>query len=359
MSKFHSLEVASVKNETSDAISISFKIPADLQQEFQYKQGQYLTIQAIINGEDIRRAYSLCSSPVTGELPAVTCKRVDGGKMSNYLATEAKPGMFLNVMPPQGRFFTEIDPTNQKQYILVGGGSGITPLISIIKTVLLKEPGSTCTLIYGNRNSNSIIFKQELDQLEASNPGRLRLIYSIDTPENGWNGVTGLLTTDKISQLITEFLGTLPNREYFLCGPEGLMQQARMAFNKLNLPSNNVHIEFFTAPVNDKKVEPEKKAEEVLDFEGSKVYVTLGGKESEVIIKDNKLSILHAAIKSGLDAPFSCEAGICSTCMAKVTEGAVRMDENNILSDEEVAKGYVLTCQSHPTTKIVRLEYYD
>jgi ring-1,2-phenylacetyl-CoA epoxidase subunit PaaE len=357
MSKFHSLEVASVKQETSDAISISFKIPAELQQEYSYKQGQYLTLQAIINGEDVRRAYSLCSSPVTGEMPAVTCKRVEGGKMSNYLASTIKPGMTMNVMPPQGRFFTEMDPVNIKHYILVGGGSGITPLISIIKTVILKEPNSICTLIYGNRNMASIIFKKELDELAASNHGRLNIIYTLDNSESGWTGVTGLLTADKISELILQSHGNITNREYFLCGPEGLMTQARMAFNKLNLPSNNVHIEFFTAPVADKKVEEPKV--ENLDFEGSKVYVILDGKETEVIIKDNKLSILHAAIKSGLDAPFSCEAGICSTCMAKVTEGAVRMDENNILSDEEVAKGYVLTCQSHPTTKIVRLEYYD
>jgi ring-1,2-phenylacetyl-CoA epoxidase subunit PaaE len=358
MSKFHTLEVASVKQETSDAISISFKIPAELQEEYTYKQGQYLTLQAIIGDLDVRRAYSLCSSPVTGEMPAVTCKRVEGGKMSNYLANEIKPGMMMNVMPPQGRFFTEMDAAHQKHYILVGGGSGITPLISIIKTVLIKEPNSICTLIYGNRNLASIIFKNELDALAEKNPGRLHLVYSLDTAEAGWNGVTGLLTADKISSLIKEAHGTITNREYFLCGPEGLMTQARTAFNQLNLPSANVHIEFFTAPVADKKVEPAKE-EPALDFEGSKVFVTLDGKEREIIIKDNKLSILHAAIKAGMDAPFSCEAGICSTCMAKVTEGTVRMDENNILSDEEVARGYVLTCQSHPTSKIVRLEYYD
>lgn len=358
MSKFHQLEVAAVKQETSDAISISFKVPADLEQEYAYKQGQYLTLQAIIDGMDVRRAYSLCSSPVTGETPTVTCKRVDGGKMSNYLANEVKVGMRLNVMPPQGRFFTEINGANKKHYILIGGGSGITPLISIIKTVLLKEPESVCTLIYGNRNSSSIIFKTELDQLSNANPGRLRIIYSLDQADAGWTGVTGLLTADKISELIQQSHGEIANREYFLCGPEGLMTQARTAFNKLNLPSSHVHIEFFTAPVADKKVE-EPKEEPVYDFEGSKVYVKLDGKETEIIIKDSKISILHAAIKAGLDAPFSCEAGICSTCMAKVFEGTVKMDENNILSDEEVAKGFILTCQSHPTSKIVRLEYYD
>lgn len=278
--------------------------------------------------------------------------------MSNYLANEVKVGMKLNVMPPQGRFFTEIQPSNKKHYILVGGGSGITPLISIIKTVLLKESESKCTLIYGNRNSASIIFKSELDQLVAQYPNRLQVIYTIDQPESGWSGITGLLTADKISELIQQSHGEITNREYFLCGPEGLMTQARTAFNKLNLPSSNVHIEFFTAPVADKKVE-ETREEPVYDFEGSKVYVKLDGKETEIIIKDSKTSILHAAIKAGLDAPFSCEAGICSTCMAKVFEGTVKMDENNILSDEEVAKGYILTCQSHPTSKIVRLEYYD
>lgn len=350
MSKFHLLKVAAVKQETNDAISIAFEVPADLQNQFSYTQGQYLTIQASINGEDVRRAYSLCSSPATGELPMVTCKRVDGGKMSNYLNNEVKVGSTLNVMEPQGRFFTSMDATNTKHYILVGGGSGITPLFSILKTVLLKEPNSKISLIYGNRNNDSIIFKNELSELVTKHSDRLNIIHSLDNEH-------GMLTADKIAQHIQSVHGNISNREYFLCGPQGMMEQAQIAFKNLNLPTANVHIEFFSSPTSTEKKEEVKK-EAAMDFEGSKVFVMLGGKEKEIIIKD-KTTILHAAIKAGMDAPFSCEAGICSTCMAKVSEGTVKMDENNILSDEEIARGYVLTCQAHPTSKIVRLEYYD
>jgi ring-1,2-phenylacetyl-CoA epoxidase subunit PaaE len=309
-----------------------------------------------INGEKVRRAYSLSSSPVIDDLLTVTVKRVEGGKMSNKI-NEIELGTVIEVMPPQGRFFTEINASNRKHYFLIGGGSGITPLISIIKTVLYAEPNSRCTLIYGNRNSASIIFKKELDDLVASYPERLNVVYSIDHPEPGWNGLTGMLTADTIKQLITQHQGPIAEKEYFICGPAGMMEQAKQALQSLNVNSSNIHIEYFTAPTGGENKPVEVTAPES-DFEGSKVFVKLGGKQYELLIKD-KTTILHAAIKAGIDPPFSCEAGICSTCMAKVIEGSVKMDENNILTDEEVKKGFVLTCQAHPTSKIVVLEYYD
>lgn len=356
MPHFHLLTVSRKREETGDAISISFRIPEELKEAYRYKQGQYLTLKATINGESVRRAYSLCSSPVTGEDPTVTVKRVDGGKMSNYLNDVVKEGMQLEVMQPEGRFYTELSPAHKKQYILVGGGSGITPLISIIKTVLQTEPASKCSLIYGNRNSRSIIFRQELDTLVQQSGGRLDVTYLLDEAEAGWTGETGMLTADKAAALIRKVQSDITDREYFLCGPGGLMDQVKLAFQQLSLPQDKIHIEFFTAPVSDEK--KEETVVQNLDFEGSKVTVILNKKEYEIHIKDNA-TVLQAALKAGIDAPFSCEAGICSTCMAKVLEGSVRMDENNILTADEVKKGYVLTCQSHPTSKVVRLEYYD
>ena len=356
MSRFYNLPVVAKKQETADAVSISFQIPDDLKDQFRYKQGQYLTLQMDINGEKVRRAYSLSSSPVIDDLHTVTVKRVDGGKMSNRI-NDIELGTMMEVMPPQGRFFTEINASNRKHYFLIGGGSGITPLISIIKTVLHAEPNSKCTLIYGNRNAASIIFKQELDELVASHPERLNVVYSIDQSESGWNGLTGMLTADTIKQLISQHQGVLTEREYFICGPAGMMDQAKQAVQSLGVNASNIHIEYFTAPVGGEEKQVEVTAPEP-DFEGSKVFVKLGGKEYELLIKD-KTTILYAGIKAGIDPPFSCEAGICSTCMAKVIEGSVKMDENNILTDDEVKKGYVLTCQAHPTSKIVVLEYYD
>jgi len=357
MSRFYSLPVVFKKQETEDAISISFQIPDELKETFRYKQGQYLTLRADIGGESVRRAYSLCSCPLTDDHLTVTAKRVDGGKMSNYLNQSVQIGMKIEVMPPEGRFFTEMNAANRKHYVLIGGGSGVTPLISIIKTVLLAEPDSKCSLIYGNRNSQSIIFKEELDQLAQKNPGRLQIYYSLDQGEPGWNGETGLLKKDKVVDLIRGTYNEISEREYFLCGPSGLMDEVKDAFSYLNLPKDHVHIEFFTAPASSDEPKETAPAED-LNFDGSKVVVILDNKEYELFIKDNT-TILHAALKAGIDAPFSCEAGICSTCMAKVLEGSVRMDENNILTDDEVKKGYVLTCQSHPTARVVRLEYYD
>ncbi len=356
MSRFYNLPVVAKKQETADAVSISFQIPNELKEQFRYKQGQYLTLQMDINGEKVRRAYSLSSSPVIDDLHTVTVKRVKGGKMSNKI-NDIELGTVIEVMPPQGRFFTEINASNRKHYFLIGGGSGITPLISIIKTVLHAEPNSKCTLIYGNRNTASIIFKQELDALVATHPDCLSVLYSIDHPESGWNGLTGMLTADVIKQLITQHQGIITDREYFICGPAGMMDQAKMALQSLEVNLSNIHIEYFTAPIGVEEKPVEVTAPEP-DFEGSKVFVKLGGKEYELLIKD-KTTILHAGIKAGIDPPFSCEAGICSTCMAKVIEGSVKMDENNILTDDEVKKGYVLTCQAHPTSKIVVLEYYD
>jgi ring-1,2-phenylacetyl-CoA epoxidase subunit PaaE len=356
MSRFYTLPVAARKQETSDAVSISFEIPAELKDIFAYKQGQYLTIQAEISGEKVRRAYSLSSCPVTDNMHTVTVKKVDGGKMSNKINNEFQVGSMVEVMPPQGRFYTEMNASQQKHYFLLGGGSGITPLISIIKTVLKSEPQSKCTLIYGNRNASSIIFKNELDAMAQQYAERLNIIYSIDQSESGWSGHTGILTAESIRQFIEQHQSSIANREYFICGPGGMMENAKKAVQSLGVNDANLHIEYFSAPVgNDTTVEVTAPAP---DFEGSKVMVKLGGKEYELHIKDQS-TILYAGIKAGIDPPFSCEAGICSTCMAKVIEGSVRMDENNILTDAEVKKGYVLTCQAHPTSKVVVLEYYE
>lgn len=361
MSRFYSLPVVAKKYETRDAISISFQVPDELKEQFRYIQGQYLTLEAEINGEKIRRAYSLCSCPLTDDNLTVTVKRVAGGKMSNFLNDGLQLGTRINVMPPAGRFYTALNPAQKKHYFLVGGGSGITPLISIVKTVLLTEKESRCTLVYGNRDVESIIFRQEIDQLVQQSQGRLGVIYFLENFADGWSGEKGVMSKDMLQAVLSKCHDDILDREYFLCGPSAMMEEAKQAFAALQLPQERVHIEYFTSAIQADE-EEETSAETTAPVngtaEGHQVHVKLDGKQHVLQISD-RTTILQAGIRAGIDPPFSCEAGICSTCIAKVTEGSVKMDENNILTDDEVSRGFILTCQAHPLTPVVKLEYLE
>lgn len=355
MAQFHSLQIAEVIRETPDAVSISFEVPTELAQTFSYISGQYLTLKAIVAGEEVRRAYSLCSAPGLDRRLTVAVKEVSGGKMSVHLNRNTKAGDHIEVMPPEGRFYLPVDASLQRRYILIAGGSGITPMMSILRTVLNSEPNSSILLLYANRNKESIIFESKLQALVEQYGDRIEVKHFLDS---GASGVyqAGPLGQDVLKEsLASENWG--PQSHAFICGPGPMMEAAKQALLETGLPENQIYIEYFSAPTSADKVETAQASTEA-PTEGSKVFVTLYGETTEVLIKDNT-SILKAATKAGLDAPFSCEAGICSTCMAKITEGSARMDENNILSADEVKQGYVLTCQAHPTTSVVRLEYLD
>lgn len=355
MAQFHSLQIAEVVRETPDAVSISFEVPSELAQTFSYISGQYLTLKAIVAGEEVRRAYSLCSAPGLDRKLTVAVKEVSGGKMSVHLNRNTKAGDHIEVMPPEGRFYLPVDASLQRRYILIAGGSGITPMMSILRTVLNSEPNSSILLLYANRNKESIIFESKLQALVEQYGDRIEVKHFLDS---GASCVyqAGPLGQDVLKEsLASENWG--PQSHAFICGPGPMMEAAKQALLETGLPENQIYIEYFSAPTSADKVETAQASTEA-PTEGSKVFVTLYGETTEVLIKDNT-SILKAATKAGLDAPFSCEAGICSTCMAKITEGSARMDENNILSADEVKQGYVLTCQAHPTTSVVRLEYLD
>jgi ring-1,2-phenylacetyl-CoA epoxidase subunit PaaE len=355
MAQFYSLRVAEVLRETPDAVSISFEIPAHLASEFSYLSGQYLTLKANIGGEEVRRAYSLCSSPGQDAHLTVAVKEVQGGKMSVYLNRELKAGDTLGVMPPEGRFFLNHDAARARRYVLIAGGSGITPMISILRSALQAEPQSTFLLLYANRNRESIIFESKLDDLLQRYPQRVQVQHFLDAGAQG-SYQQGPLNAEVLSRALQQELWT-ENSHAFICGPGPMMEQAKEAVQNAGLAPERIYIEYFSAPVATEKVSA--PAESVAaPADGSRVIITLYGETTEVLIKDNT-TILKAATKAGLDAPFSCEAGICSTCMARIIEGSASMDENNILSADEVKQGYVLTCQSHPTSAVVRLEYLD
>lgn len=355
-SGFYKLKVDKITRETQDSVSIRLLVPPPLKGVFQYKAGQYLTLHAMINGEDVRRSYSVCSSPFIDSMPTVAVKQVPGGKMSTFLNSELKEGDLIEAMPPMGNFTVEPEANKQVHYVLFGGGSGITPLLSIAKTVLTQEPQSKVTLVYANRNIDSIIFRDELQQMEAEHSSSFKVIHILDEASEGWNGLTGMLSQPKIKQLLSMAVGDQQNAaHYYICGPGGLMQLVEESLKSFGIPNDHIHLEYFTAV----KKESSEDTATVPDESGSgpkKVKVELFGDEQTIEVPSDK-TILEAAQDAGMDPPYSCTVGVCTTCRARVYEGKVRMDEREGLSDAEIEEGFVLTCQSHPVTDFVDLRY--
>lgn len=354
MSKFHKLTVAEIKRETDDSVSIIFEVPSELLKDFEYIHGQHLTLKLIINGQEVRRSYSLSSSPLIKEPLRVTVKRVKSGIGSNHINDNFKKGDVLEVMTPMGNFHTELKSTNRKHYVLFAGGSGITPMMSIIKTTLIAEPQSKLTLFYGNYHEASTIFKKELDEIVAQNPDRLKIYYIFEKPStpNYPADLTGIMTKEKVKEIISKYVERNPVIEYFICGPGPMMDNVKEVLESNNVNKNFVHIEYFLS-VNE---EPKKNA---ADIKGAVCEVTViaDGTETTFQLATDGDAILDAAIDAGVDAPFSCKGAVCATCRAKLMEGKVTMTMNYALTDDEVADGYILTCQSHPTTPVVVVDY--
>ncbi len=360
MSRFHTLKVSAVKNEIAEAVSVSFEIPDELKSVFNYQPGQYATLRLNVNGETINRSYSFCSSPYTNEPITIAVKRVSGGRGSNFINDNFKPGVGVEVMEPMGNFYPVLSESNQKHYVLFGGGSGITPVISILKSVLVKEPLSRVTLFYGNRNTASIIFKDKLDELSSQYTDRLKVVHILDAPETGWSGYTGFVTKDLVQQLLRENTNlNFQNAEFFICGPTPMMKGVEEALTALQMPKEKVHIEYFTA-----KADEDKKAADVgtavaneTPFTGkTKVTIIYDGNTREFEVSE-KETILEAALDAGYDPPYSCMVAACCTCRAKLVSGKVEMDDRESLTDAEIARGYVLTCQAHPKSNGIVLNY--
>lgn len=357
MAKFYKLKVADVTRETAECVSIAFEVPEALKNEYKYIQGQYLTIKLNVNGEEIRRSYSICSSPVLDKDLRVAIKRVKDGRGSNYLNEKIKPGDELEVMTPMGNFYSELSGSNKKNYVLFAGGSGITPMLSIIKTTLHTEPGSKLTLFYGNRDESSVIFKKHLDELESKHNDRLKIYHILENnPSSSDELLKGLLTPEKTTKLVENFIKITDDHEFFICGPSGMMDCVKKALHHLNVPDKKVHIEYFTATLEQQKVAT-KIEDTKHPFIEAQVTVMLDGEETTFTLKPDGPAILDAALDADLDVPFACKGAVCCTCRAKLIEGKVHMDMNYALSDAEVAAGYILTCQSHPLTPVVKVDY--
>ncbi len=354
MAKFYSLKVNDVRRETADAVSVAFEVPPQLWPEYQYKQGQYLTLKLKINGEEIRRSYSVCTSPFAEKELRIAIKEVKDGKGSTFVNRNLKSGDMVEVMTPMGTFHSVLSGSAKKHYVLFAGGSGITPMMSILKSVLYIEKQSHVTLLYANRDEDATIFKTEIEKLAADNNDKLNVVFVYDAPKGNVADLQkGLPTQEKVKALLENYKCTGAD-EYFICGPGPMMENVKTVLENLKVAKEKIHIEYFTAVL-----EAVAKAEGVSLGKNvkSNITVSLYGIETHFELKTEGSSILEAAIDAGVDAPFSCKGAVCCTCRAKVLEGKVKMYANFALTDAEVEQGYILTCQSHPLTEKVVIDY--
>lgn len=354
---FHPLRVRAVQPDTAEAVVVSFEVPDDLKPVFGFTQGQYLTLRKDIEGQDLRRSYSICAGVDDGEL-RVGVRKVRGGVFSNWINEHLKPGDTIHVMAPQGRFFVPIEPEARRHHVGIAGGSGITPILSIMKTVLAREPASRFSLIYGNRSLKSTMFKEEIEDLKDKYMTRLVLhhVFSdehTDAPIN-----MGLMNRDKIGEFLRTLVPAAQVDHAYICGPFQMNDEAEAALLAAGVPEERIHIERFgIAQQAAGQVGAVIHEAKPGDAEQARVVIVRDGLTREITFTKDQPSILDSASAAGLEVPFSCTSGVCGTCRAKVVEGSVRMERNFALDKNEVAAGFILTCQAHPTTERVVLSF--
>ena len=346
MSEFIYLKIAEVKLETSDSITIVFDKPAN----YTYQAGQFITLVLTINGQEVRRSYSFSSSPVTDEKPAITIKKISGGLVSTYLYTQAYVGLELKTLAPAGTFVASNQSGKKRTVVLIGGGSGITPLFSMAKTIIAQEAESKVYLLYTNSNENSIILKNDIELLSKSANGRFTCIHTLTKPSSAWFGLTGRINKDNLHTYLEQFPVIYPKEsEYYLCGPNQLMDAVTSGLVELGVPMLNIKKEKFTATATTGNAPAS-------EFKG---VSTVSAKIRNVVqtfeVKANE-TILSAAQKAGIKLPYSCENGVCTACMVTCTDGVVDMEDNDTLSPNEIAKGYVLTCCGYARSATVSLD---
>lgn len=358
-SDFYPLEVKKVQRETDSAVVLSFSVDEDIASKFRFKQGQYLTLSTEIDGHEVRRSYSVCTGVDENTL-SVAIRRVDGGVFSNFVNDSVIEGQTLNVMPPQGEFFTELNSTSEKHYMCIAAGSGITPIISIIKSTLAREPKSRVTLIYGNRRTNTIMFKDELGFIKNQYVDRFNWINVLSQEQQETEVLCGRIDSYKRKELQQSRLLEESNAdEYFLCGPQEMVTSLTQDLRDSGVSESSIHYELFFADTGSSPT-LQKKREERSRLHGGKVSTVslmVDGRTVEFPLEADGESILDGAIRNGVDLPFSCKGGVCATCKCRVIEGEVDMDMNHALSDSEITNKMVLACQSHPLTPKVILDF--
>ncbi len=352
---FHRLKIKEIKKETSDCVSISFEIPFELKEAFLFQHGQNITVKNVVNGQEIRRSYSICTSPFENEL-RVAVKKVEGGFFSTLANDKLKAGDELEILPPTGKFNTTLDPNNKKKYLAFAAGSGITPVISIIKTTLQTEPNSFFTLVYGNRSRSSIIFFEELQGLKNKYMNRFNLIHVLSRERTDIPINYGRIDIEKLMEL-SRILHYPSFDEIFICGPEAMIFSLKEYLEQKDIDKRKIHFELFTTPGQQTATSTKQYVTAETGTAKSKVTIKLDGRSFYFDLGFDEEPILDGALKQGADLPYACKGGVCCTCKAKLLEGEVEMEVHWGLEDEEVEQGYILTCQSHPKTSKVVVDF--
>jgi len=352
---FHSLRIKEIIKETEDAVSISFEVPESLQDQYKYLPGQYLTLKTDINGEEVRRSYSLCSAPHEKEW-RVAIKEVPQGVFSTYANRELKAGMEIDVMTPTGNFVLNTDSDAEKHYVLFAAGSGITPILSIAKAALKNEPKSSVSLFYGNKGFASIIFREEIEGLKNQYMDRLRLVHVLSRESIGNKLQKGRIDATKCDNLYTAFLQGITIDDVYVCGPEQMILDVKERMISHGVDEKHVHFELFTSPsVKEQPIAKPKNSPKV----ESNVTIIIDDEHIDLNLSSNGQNILDAGHEAGADLPFACKGGVCCTCKAKIIEGSATMDVNYALEPDEVEAGYILTCQAHPTSDKLVVSFDD
>jgi ring-1,2-phenylacetyl-CoA epoxidase subunit PaaE len=352
---FHNLKIKEIYKDTDDCSVVTFEVPSEISKEFHFRQGQHLTLKTDIDGEDTRRSYSLCSSPIDAQWK-VAVKLIPGGKFSTFINDTLQAGDMLEVMAPSGNFGVETNNTKAKNYLFFAAGSGITPVLSMVKTHLTVEPNSTCKLFYINKTAKSIIFKEELEQLRNQFFGRFEINYFLTKERRDIELFNGRFDDEKMAVLTKTFIDIPDTDEVFLCGPEKMVNYVSEYLINAGLPKENVHFELFVTGLSEEDIARQERLAQQ-NVEGTKVIIVDGGKEFTFTMTKEYDNILDAALGAGADLPFACKGGVCSTCKCLVIDGAVEMKINYALSDKEVSQNLVLSCQAVPTTDSVTVDF--
>jgi len=349
--KFHTLRIAEVRRETPDAVSLRFEVPPALSADYAFVQGQHLTLRTELAGEDVRRSYSICAGVDDGEL-RVAIKRVPGGVFSTWAHDRLASGDMIDVMTPHGGFHTPLDPAQRKHYVAFAAGSGITPVLSLARTTLAREPGSRFTLVYGNRRLQDAMFHESLEDLKDRYVERFALYKLFSRESQDVDLFNGRLDGGKVRAFTDTLIPAAGIDEAFVCGPGAMIDEVEAALVEAGVAADHVHVERFGVPAGESKARAAPG-----DAAAARVVIVLDGTRREIEYRESDGTVLDAALKAGLDLPFSCKGGMCCTCRARILEGKVRMDKNYSLEAAEVAAGFALMCQSHPLSERVVVSF--
>jgi len=357
MAKFHALRVRDVRRETEDTVSVAFEVPSELADDYKFIQGQYLTFKMLVNGEEIRRNYSICRSPLDGDL-RVAIKKVEGGSFSTYANEKLRIGDELEVMTPFGRFYTALEPTNKKQYVAFAAGSGITPVMAHIRSILEVEPASEFTLVYGNKSTSTIIFREELEDLKNQYMERLRVFHVLSREAVEISFLQGHIDREKVEFLLKHFIPADEIDEVFICGPAPMVDAVKATLTENGLDRKQIHFELFASPQQlAERTGRISITESKRNGFQAEVAIVMDGLTTKFTMDSEDNNILDAALKNGADLPFACKGGVCATCRAHLDSGEVHMDVNYSLEPDELERGFILTCQSHPKSESVVVNF--